>query len=58
MIYLITRPITWLIKTIKMVVGAPFRTLRARRNRRARKDAKFAAQAIREQQKTARDTGS
>jgi hypothetical protein len=54
MIYLLTRPIVWLVKTVKMVVGSPFRALRARRNRRARKDAKFAANAIREQQKAAK----
>jgi hypothetical protein len=54
MIYLITRPIVWLIKTIKMVVTAPFRAMRARRDRRARKDAQFAANAIRDQQKAAK----
>lgn len=54
MIYLITRPIVWLIKIVKRVITAPFRALRARRDRRARKDAKFAAQAIREQQKVAK----
>ncbi len=54
MIYLLTRPIVWLIKTVKMIVGSPFRALSARRNRRARKDAKFAANAIREQQKAAK----
>jgi hypothetical protein len=53
MIYLLTRPIVWLIKTLKMIIRSPFRAVSRRRNRRARKDAQFAAQAIREQQKTA-----
>jgi hypothetical protein len=54
MIYLITRPFVWLIKTAKMIVTAPFRALRRRRDRKARKEAKFAAQAIRDQQKAAK----
>jgi hypothetical protein len=54
MIYLLTRPIVWLIKIVKMIAGAPFRAVSARRNRRARKDAKFAAGAIRDQQKAAK----
>jgi hypothetical protein len=58
MIYLITRPFVWLIKTIKMVVTAPFRALTRRRNRKARKNAKFAADAIRDQQKAAKKAAS
>jgi hypothetical protein len=54
MIYLLTRPIVWLIKTAKMIVRSPFKAMSARRNRHARKDAKFAANAIREQQKAAK----
>jgi hypothetical protein len=54
MIYLTTRPITWLIKMVRMVLSAPFKAVGRRRNRRARKDAKFAAQAIRDQQKAAK----
>ncbi len=58
MIYLLTRPIVWVIKMVKMVLGAPFRALRARRDRHARKDARFAATAIREQQKAAKKAAS
>jgi hypothetical protein len=54
LIYLLTRPITWLIKTVRMIVRAPFRAVSRRRNRRARKDARFAAQAVREQQKASK----
>jgi len=54
MIYLLTRPIVWLIGIVLMIVRAPFKAVSHRRTRRARKEAHFAAQAIREQQKAAR----
>ena len=38
----------------RALVTAPFRALRRRRDRKARNDAKFAAQAIREQRKVAK----
>ena len=55
MIYLLTRPITWLVAIVLMIVRAPFKAVSHRRNRRARKEAHFAAQTIREQQKAARN---
>ena len=55
MIYLLTRPIVLLVGIVMMIVKAPFKAVARRRNRRARKDAKFAAQTIREQQKAARN---
>jgi hypothetical protein len=53
-IFLITRPFVWLFKLLKSIVTAPFRMLRARRDRKARKDAKFAAQAVKDQAKAAK----
>jgi hypothetical protein len=55
-IFLITRPFVWLFKLLKSIVTAPFRMLRARRDRKARKDAKFAAQAVKDQAKAAKQT--
>ena len=51
MIFLITRPFVWLFKMLKAIVTAPFKALRRRRDRKARKDAKFAAKAVKEQAK-------
>lgn len=51
MIYLITRPFVWLVKLLKAIVTAPVRMLHARRDRKARKNAKFAAKAAKQQAK-------
>ncbi len=51
MIFLLTRPFVWLVKLVKSIVTAPFRMLRANRDRRARKNAKFAAKAVKQQAK-------
>lgn len=56
MIYLITRPFVWLVKLVKTVVTAPFKMLRAKSNRKARKNAKFAARAVKDQAKAAKQT--
>jgi hypothetical protein len=50
-IFLITRPFVWLFKFLKAIVTAPFKALRSRRDRKARKNAKFAAKAVKEQAK-------
>jgi len=50
-IFLITRPFVWLFKLLKAVVTAPFKAIRASRDRKARKNAKFAAKAVKDQAK-------
>lgn len=54
MIFLLTRPFVWLIKLLKSIVTAPLKMLRANRDRRARKNAKFAARAVKEQTRAAK----
>ena len=54
MIFLITRPFVWLFKLLKAIVTAPVRMAHASRDRKARKNAKFAAQAVKDQAKAAK----
>jgi hypothetical protein len=46
MIYLISRPFTWLFKIVKGAVKAPFKAVVGVRDHRGRKNAKIAAQAV------------
>jgi hypothetical protein len=54
LLYLITRPFAWLLKLLTTIVKSPFKLMASIRDRRARKNAKFAAKAIRGQQKEAK----
>ena len=49
MIFLITRPFVWLVKLLKAIVTAPAKLFRGRRNAKVRKNAKFAAKAVKKQ---------
>ena len=40
---------------LKAIIKAPFKTVAASRDRKARKNAKFAAQAVKQQQKEAQE---
>jgi hypothetical protein len=51
MIFLLTRPFVLLFKLLKAIVKAPFKAVSAQRDRKARKNAKFAAAAVKQQQK-------
>jgi hypothetical protein len=53
-IFLLTRPFVWLVKLVMAIVTAPLKLLRSNRDRRARKNAKFAAKAVKEQAKAAK----
>lgn len=56
MIYLLTRPIVWAVKLVRMIVKLPFKMVGAVRNHGTRKNAKFAAKTIKEQAKAAKTT--
>jgi hypothetical protein len=51
LIYLLTRPIAWVLAILVMVVKSPFKLAGAVRNHRMRKNAKLAAQVARGQNK-------